>query len=143
MKTSIIKVGYGDDTYIEDSWDIKEDIRVNQDFLNQSKHFFDDTYIDGNCYILLVEDVPRGFGVMVSRSYLAMLGISPSYQGIGLGKKIISRIKEDYDKISCHTRVSNTKAISFYESLDFEIIGEEVDYYGDSENAVVLEFVKE
>lgn len=142
MSVSIVKLESGHDRFITDCWEIKEKIRRNQDFLNQSKYFFDETYVEGKCYVLLVDGTPRGFGIMVQRSYLAMLGISPDYQGEGLGKRIMNEIKGDYERITCHTRVSNTKAISFYEDLQFEIVDEEIKYYGDGENAAVLEFAK-
>lgn len=143
MTVSIIEVEPGYDEYINEAWNIKEEIREKQGYLHQSSHFFNDTYIDGHAYLLLTDQDLVGFAIMVERSYLAVLGIDPRYQGKGYGKKIMNEIVSDYDNISCHTRVSNTKAITFYEDLEFEIIDEEEDYYGDGEDAVILQRAKE
>lgn len=65
-----------------------------------------------------------GFGSAISDSawigYLSQLAVAPKYQGLGIGKEIVSRItKELGDEVTLLLH-SAPEAVKFYESVGFE-----------------------
>ncbi|KAI5180175.1 N-alpha-acetyltransferase 50 [Nematocida sp. AWRm80] len=66
--------------------------------------------------------------------YVAIFGLLEEYRGIGLGKTMLSRIKEiartkEIHHIMLHVQVSNMKAIEFYYKQGFKLIEYIKDYY--------------
>lgn len=140
MSVSVVKIPRGEQEYINSSWDVKQEINSKQDLLNQNKRFFHDTYLYGDSYIAVEDDMIVGFGIVIRNSYLALLGVKPNEQGRGIGKRIMKEILDDYNELTCHTRVTNDRAIDFYRELGFDIDEIERDYYKNNENAAVMKF---
>lgn len=141
MQLNIEKIPSGGIRYVSDIWRIKENIQEENDLLKQKKKFFRDTYKKGKKYILRKDNSIVGFGVVYD-GYIALLGIEPEYQGLGYGSKLLDEIKSEENKLFCHTRESNKKALEFYKSKDFEIDKRIVSYYCDGEDAYYLKYKK-
>ncbi|MBW4662524.1 MAG: GNAT family N-acetyltransferase [Drouetiella hepatica Uher 2000/2452] len=56
--------------------------------------------------------------------YLAMLGVSPEYQGQGIGGKLIQPVLQaaDRTKTPCYLETSTAAAVRFYQRHGFEIV---------------------
>lgn len=143
MSVSVVKIPKGEKEYIDSSWDVKQEIKSEQGLLNQNQRFFYDTYFHGDSYIALGEESVIGFGIVIRDSYLALLGVSPNEQGKGFGRRIINEILTDHDELSCHTRVTNDKAIDFYRDMGFKIDEIDKGYYRNNENAAIMKFESE
>lgn len=126
--------------FAQHCWEIKEDISEEQNLLNQNKDFFMHTYHHGNCLVLFDKEQPVGFSIMRGRDYLALLGVKPEKQSLNFGTVLLDELKDEYDNIKCHTRVSNTVAVQFYKNNGFNDIGNEYDYYENGEDAVILSY---
>lgn len=86
------------------------------------------SFVDGECHIL-------------------NLGIEMSYQGLGWGRSLMTKLLELARKRKCRVvflevRISNKRAFSLYHELGFNEIAERKNYYpatgGKRENALVL-----
>lgn len=139
MSVNIEKIPSDGIRYVSDAWTIKENIREQNDLLKQKKDFFRDTYKKGTKYILKYEQNIIGFGVIYD-GYIALLGVDPDYQGSGYGSKLLDKMKSNENKLTCHTRISNEKAVDFYKSREFEIDKRIVSYYCDGEDAYHLKY---
>lgn len=62
-------------------------------------------------------------GIMTA--YVHYLLVRPDYQGRGIGKKLISKIKEHYKNYLRIVLVAYNKEISFYERCGFKVENEE------------------
>jgi GNAT superfamily N-acetyltransferase len=71
-----------------------------------------------------------GLGNAISDGHLVVyyphLLVHPEYQGKGIGKMIIERLKTRYEGFHQQVLVADGKAVSFYEKCGFERAGETV-----------------
>lgn len=99
---------------------------------------------NGSIYVDLIEfdGEPMGYAVYFTRNNskvvrLYSLCISPDYAGRGLGHKYLeTRLPKfaDYSVVSLEVRVTNSRAISLYEKLGFQVSAQLPGYYGDGED---------
>lgn len=56
--------------------------------------------------------------------YLAMLGVSPEFQGKGIGGKLIQPVLQEADrtKMLCYLETSTAAAVRFYQRYGFEVV---------------------
>jgi ribosomal protein S18 acetylase RimI-like enzyme len=76
--------------------------------------------------------------------HLALLGVAPAYQRLGLGRKLVSWVEESASVaglflMQLEVRASNTQALRFYSMLGYREISRTVGYYSGVEDAVRLE----
>lgn len=131
-------VGPGDDEYIEDAWQLKEDIRVREGVLQQRRRFFTDAYQRSTVYLFVAEGDLAGFATVRRDGYILFLGVDPEYRGQGLGRRLVDAVAENHTSITCHARTTNEDALAFYDTLDFEIVRRIDNYYEDSGDAFYL-----
>lgn len=101
------------------------------------KLFIDCLRLGYECYVLLIDSVIVGFGILsygAKEAHLIKLAINPQQQGIGLGHKMLQHLiamaKLHYaEKIFLEVRVSNIVAISLYKKFAFTEIGLRKGYY--------------
>lgn len=74
-------------------------------------------------YVLIVEKEIMGFISMVD-DYLAALFIERNQQGKGYGKKLLTYMKEQREKIQLKVYQKNSQAVHFYKNNGFSIIEE-------------------
>lgn len=140
MSVNVVRVDCESESGLNEAWQVKEQIRHHQGLLQQAWSFFRRAYREGDVYHAIDEtDEILGFAIMNKDDYLSLLAVHPECQGIGIGKQLIREIQSDYQRISCHTRVSNTKAIQFYESIGFEVVTVHTAYYDNDDDAYILE----
>jgi ribosomal-protein-alanine N-acetyltransferase len=140
VKIKIDKIPPNDNQFVTSAWKIKEEIHEDQGLLRQGRRFFNDTYHNGTVYLAINnQDEIIGFAI-TDRNYLALLGVKPSVQGEGIGKYIMKKVMKDIDKIRCHTRSSNQKAIKFYKNLGFRSKCIHKNYYENNEDANLMVF---
>lgn len=69
-----------------------------------------------------------GIGNAISDGFLVVyyphLLIHPDYQGQGIGKRIMERLKHRYEGMHMHMLVADSDAISFYEKCGFTRAGQ-------------------
>lgn len=128
----------GDDEYLQDAWDLKERIRVEEGLLKQRWGFFADAYRRATVHAYFDGDTLIGFAAARRDGYLLFLGIDPAYRGEGFGERLVAAVAEDAGKVSCHARVSNENALEFYQYLGFEIVRRIDNYYEDGADAYYL-----
>lgn len=78
-----------------------------------------------------------GIWITYEQSQITTIGIRPQYQGQGLGRLLMEKSiefakRQGCEVMSLEVRVSNTKAISLYESLGFEKKAIRKNYYQDN-----------
>ncbi len=85
-----------------------------------------------------------GCHVVLDECYIANVAVLPDFRRQGIGERLIERaVKAAADEgcafISLEVRVSNNAAISLYEKLGFERIGERKNFYSSpTENALIM-----
>jgi ribosomal protein S18 acetylase RimI-like enzyme len=149
----------GDDSYVEQAWQLKEHIRREEDVLKQRKGFFTDAYRRSTVHLLVTSEPPRsegasrrreraddddgnerlmGFAAVRRDGYILFLAVEPEFRGEGVGKRLVGRVAENHDSVTCHARASNQNALGFYEHLGFEVERHIENYYEDSGDAYYL-----
>ncbi len=131
-------VSPGDDDHLEDAWELKERIRREEGVLKQRRGFFTDAYRRSTVYCYLADDAIVGFATVRRDGYVLFLAVDPDYRGDGIGKRLIARVVEDNQSVSCHARTTNGGALEFYESVGFEIERRIDNYYEDGGDAYYL-----
>ncbi|SIR59139.1 GNAT family N-acetyltransferase [Natronorubrum thiooxidans] len=128
----------GSDDLVEEAWHLKEEINRREGVLKQRYDFFTDAYRRSkvHCYVQAGELV--GFASVRRDGYILFLAVSPDLRGEGIGKRLVARVAEDHDTVTCHARTTNENALQFYEHLGFEIKRRIDDYYEDSGDAYYL-----
>lgn len=130
--------------HIYPAWKIKQDIKEEYQLLKQNWSSFKHVYRNSKIYIMKsVEGILIGFACIMDNNYLSLLAVHVDHQRTGIGRNLIETIKEDYNYIYCHTRVTNKDACEFYKSVGLEKITIEENYYQCGEDAYELEYVNE
>ncbi|AEH35394.1 GNAT family N-acetyltransferase [Halopiger xanaduensis] len=128
----------GSDDYVEDAWELKERINEEEGVLKQRRKFFTDAYRRSKVHCYVQDGDLIGFAAVRRDGYILFLAVDPAYRGEGIGKRLVARVAEDHDTITCHARTSNENALQFYEHLGFEIKRRIDDYYEDGGDAYYL-----
>ncbi|GAB7020049.1 N-acetyltransferase [Halostagnicola sp. A-GB9-2] len=128
----------GSDDYVDEAWQLKEEINDRVGVLKQRHSFFTDAYRRSTVHIYLQDEELIGFAAVRRDGYILFLAVSPDYQGEGIGKRLVARVAEEYDTITCHARTTNEDALRFYEHLGFEINRRIDNYYEDGGDAYYL-----
>jgi ribosomal protein S18 acetylase RimI-like enzyme len=129
----------GNDEFLEDAWRLKERIRRADGVLKQRRGFFADAYRRSTVHAFVEEeDYLIGFVAARRDGYILFLAVAPEYRGDGFGERLVARIAEEHDTVTCHARASNELALGFYESLGFEIKRRIDNYYEDGGDAYYL-----
>ena len=131
-------VAPGNDEFVEDAWELKEEIRERENVLKQRRGFFTDAYRRATVYCYLEDEKLVGFAAVRRDGYVLFLAVSPNCRGEGVGKRLIARVAEDNRSVTCHARTTNENALQFYEHLGFEIKRRIDDYYEDGGDAYYL-----
>jgi ribosomal protein S18 acetylase RimI-like enzyme len=135
------RVERGDDEFIEAAWTLKERIREEDGMLRQRRRFFENAYRRSTVYVYY--DRGRrstliGFAAVRRDGYVLCLAVHPEYRGEGLGKRLLARVLEDNESVTCHARTTNREAIGFYRHIGFEIVRRIDGYYEDGGDAYYL-----
>ena len=131
--------GPGDDDYLEEAWDLKEEIRRSEGVLKQRRGFFSDAYRRSKVHVLVAsDDDVVGFAAARRDGYILFLAVDPEYRGEGFGKRLVATVADEHDSVTCHARATNENALQFYESLGFEIKRRIDNYYEDGGDAYYL-----
>lgn len=135
----------GEDTHVEEAWALKETIRRRDGVLKQRRNFFVDAYRRATTHLIRTADGNElvGFATTRDGGYLLFLAIAPAYQGMGFGRDLVAAVAEEYDVITCHARVSNDRALEFYDRLGFDVVRRIDGYYEDNGNAYFLRLGEE
>lgn len=89
------------------------------------------------CWVCELDGQAVGHGVMsiaVGEAHVLNVCISPSWQGLGLGRRLLDRLlriarEHHADTAYLEVRVSNESARKLYESAGFNQVGNRRDYY--------------
>ncbi len=128
----------GSDDYVDEAWKLKERINRQEGVLKQRHDFFTDAYRRSTVHCYFGNESLIGFAAVRRDGYVLFLAVSPDCRGEGIGKRLIARVAEDHDTITCHARTSNENALQFYEHLGFEIKRRIDGYYEDGGDAYYL-----
>ncbi|MFM7622274.1 MAG: GNAT family N-acetyltransferase [Alphaproteobacteria bacterium] len=80
---------------------------------------------------ILIQDAPDHQGVL-------LLAVDPLYRRQGIARRLMQTFLPLKKQIFIEVEATNTPALSLYQSLGFDPIGQRRDYYGPSRHAVVL-----
>jgi ribosomal protein S18 acetylase RimI-like enzyme len=131
-------VAPGSDEYVDEAWRLKERINSQEGVLKQRHDFFADAYRRSTVHCYLQEDDLVGFAAVRRDGYILFLAVSTEFRGQGIGKRLVARVADDNESITCHARTSNENALEFYEHLGFEIKRRINGYYEDGGDAYYL-----
>jgi len=131
-------VAPGSDDFVDDAWELKEEIRREEGVLKQRYDFFTDAYRRSKVHSYVRDGELIGFAAVRRDGYILFLAVAPRYRSEGIGKRLVARVADDHDTITCHARTSNENALQFYEHLGFEIKRRIDDYYEDGGDAYYL-----
>lgn len=138
VTTEFQTVSPGSEEYLEEIWALKENIRTETGFLRQERHFFRKSYRKATSHILLEDNDAVGFISTQHDGYVLFLGVDPTVQGHGHGKRLLEYAAQTHQSLSCHARVSNDIAIQFYTDHGFELSHTVEQYYENNEDAHYL-----
>lgn len=132
-------VGKGRVDYIDKAWSLKEEIREEDGVLRQPRVFFRSAYAENISHLYLnTENDIVGFGVVRPDGYIPLLGVKSEFRNQGIGKRLIERMHDGREEVSCHTRVSNEGAVEFYRSIGFQVVSYIDSYYASGDPAYYL-----
>jgi ribosomal protein S18 acetylase RimI-like enzyme len=134
------RVEPGDDTYVDEAWNLKERIREGEGVLRQRRGFFEDAYRRSTVFVFVDATQHRliGFAAVRRDGYVLFLAVDQEYRGNGFGKALVARVAENYGTVTCHARTTNRKALQFYRYIGFEVQRRIDDYYEDGGDAYYL-----
>jgi len=136
------EIGTGDDEFVEQAWELKEQIRRIEDVLKQRHGFFTDAYRRSRVHVLVEpgfdEETLVGFGATRRDGYILFLAVHPDYRGQGLGRQLVAAVADAHSAVTCHARATNESALEFYEHLGFERQRRVDSYYEDNGDAYYL-----
>lgn len=133
-----VVVDPGNDDYLEAAWQLKERIRRREHVLKQRREFFADSYRRARVYMLLFEEEVIAFAAVRPDGYVLFLAVAPEFRDQGLGRRLIARVAEEHDAVTCHARATNDSAMAFYRSVGFEVERRIKNYYEDGGDAFFL-----
>ncbi len=130
----------GDDTRVDQAWELKERIRESEGVLRQRESFFTSAYRRSTvfCYVDRGGDDLVGFAAVRRDGYILFLAVDEAYRGEGFGKRLVASVSEEYDTVTCHARTTNRDALRFYRHLGFEVTRRVDSYYEDGGDAYYL-----
>jgi ribosomal protein S18 acetylase RimI-like enzyme len=132
----------GDESYVDEAWQLKERIRREEDVLKQRKGFFTDAYRRSTVHLMVSREPDgerlMGFAAVRRDGYILFLAVEPEFRGEGVGKRLVGQVAERHDSITCHARASNENALGFYKHLGFEVQRHIQNYYEDGGDAYYL-----
>lgn len=131
-------VGPGNDSLVDDAWDLKERIRDVDGVLKQRKSFFTDAYRRSKVYAYLADETLIGFAAVRRDGYMLFLAVAPSFRGEGFGRRLVGDVAEAHSTVTCHARTTNVDALEFYEYVGFEVVRTIDGYYEDGGDAYYL-----
>ncbi|QLG48246.1 GNAT family N-acetyltransferase [Natrinema halophilum] len=131
-------VAPGSDDFVDEAWQLKEEINRQEGVLKQRHDFFTDAYRRSTVHCYVQKGDLIGFAAVRRDGYLLFLAVAPDYRSEGIGKRLIAHVAEDHDAITCHARTTNENALQFYEHLGFEIKRRIDNYYEDGGDAYYL-----
>lgn len=135
------RVERGDDEFVDAAWKLKEDIRADEGILRQRRRFFEDAYRRSTVYVYYNRGHDPdliGFAAVRRDGYILFLAVDSAYRNKGFGKRLIARVVEDYESVSCHARTTNQSAMQFYRHIGFEVTRRIDNYYEDGGDAYYL-----
>jgi ribosomal protein S18 acetylase RimI-like enzyme len=127
-----------DTSYLDDVWEVKQQIRRDEGFLQQTWDFFSSSYRRNTAHVFLDDDGVAGFAVVRGDGYVLFLAVRPDRRGEGVGRSLVKKAADENDRLTCHTRASNRNAFEFYRHLGFEVERRVGSYYQDGEAAIYL-----
>jgi ribosomal protein S18 acetylase RimI-like enzyme len=130
--------GPGAADYADQVWQLKEQIRRSEGVLKQRKQFFMDAYRRATTHLLYLDDDLVGFATTRRDGYILFLAVAPDRRGEGFGRRLVAEVASEHRTVTCHARVTNERALSFYESVGFEIRRRVENYYEDNGDAYYL-----
>jgi ribosomal protein S18 acetylase RimI-like enzyme len=133
----------GSDEYVDEAWQLKEEINRQEGVLKQRQGFFTDAYRRSKVYCYLQKGALVGFAAVRRDGYILFLAVSPTCRGQGIGKRLVAHVASEHDAITCHARTTNENALQFYERLGFEIKRRIDNYYEDGGDAYYLKLGSE
>lgn len=77
-------------------------------------------------YVYDEDGLIKGF-CSLHKETLAAIFVSPSFQGKGIGKKLIAKAKKLYNNLNLTVYKENKKSIEFYKKCGFKIKKEQID----------------
>jgi ribosomal protein S18 acetylase RimI-like enzyme len=128
----------GDDTRVEDAWDLKERIREEEGVLRQRRGFFRRAYKRARDHLLLADGELVGFAAARTDGYILFLAVAPEFRGEGFGERLVASVAEECETVTCHARATNEGALGFYRHLGFEEVRRIANYYEDGGDAYYL-----
>ncbi len=130
----------GDNRYVEEAWQLKERIRKRDGVLKQRRGFFTDAYRRSTVYGYLTDDGERiiGFAAVRRDGYILFLAVDTDFRGEGFGERLVAKVAENHDSVTCHARSTNQNALDFYRHLGFSVERRINNYYEDGGDALYL-----
>jgi ribosomal protein S18 acetylase RimI-like enzyme len=133
------EVPHGSDDHVDDAWDLKERIRVEDGVLRQRRSFFADAYRRSKVHCYRTDDGTLiGFAAVRRDGYILFLAVAPEFRGEGFGEQLVADVAEDHRTVTCHARTTNDGALSFYQHIGFTIERRVDNYYEDGGDAYYL-----
>ncbi|MFP4174629.1 MAG: GNAT family N-acetyltransferase, partial [Halobacteriales archaeon] len=88
-----------DTSYLDEVWEVKQQIRREEGFLRQTWDFFSSAYERNTAYVVLDDEGAVGFTVVRGDGYVLFLAVHPNRRGEGIGRGLVEMTAEDHDKL--------------------------------------------
>jgi ribosomal protein S18 acetylase RimI-like enzyme len=99
---------------------------IDKDYWENNFDFVKSILPDAEIYIYESEGKIKAF-VGIDNGYIAGIFVSDEIQSKGIGKQLLSKIKELYSELSLTVYKKNEKAVGFYQREQFVIKQEQID----------------
>ena len=78
-------------------------------------------------YVYEKDGIIKGFttaGIPDDKDYISELYVESQFQGQGIGKQLLNKLKENHTELTLDVYEMNANAIAFYKKRDFKVSGE-------------------
>lgn len=117
-----------------------------------SKQMIEDEFFNPNAHYFVAEVRGKivgytGFWKILDEGHITNVAVHPDYRGLGYGRELIAVMVEnakelDITAMTLEVRVSNSVAISLYESFGFVSAGIRKKYYADNDEDAIIMWLK-
>ncbi|QIL46764.1 N-acetyltransferase [Vagococcus coleopterorum] len=99
---------------------------VDADYWKNNVPYVREALTEADLYIYEEDNQIKGFAGVVD-GYLAGIFVTNSYHRQGIGQRLLSTVKENYNEIALDVYEKNKQAYQFYLKNQFDVIAKKVD----------------
>ena len=100
---------------------------ISKEYWESNYNTVKEVYIPiADSFIYEEKGIIKGFISVIDKEFIGALFVDNNYQGLGIGSKLIGYVDSIYDELTLTVYKDNSRAVSFYKSIGFNILDEQI-----------------